>query len=197
MSEGKYGSVLYPNHTYKAVRVEAESYGYLYVVWCSGEHELYDTKADPYQLNNLYQTDHSAHFNAYLDSAEHAQAEPLLMAEPVSVSNTSAYRKRQNDAEAVASGATVARLTLRLDALLLVLKTCSGRQCTHPWETLFPRGEVQSLADALDQRYEDFFETQVDTVQFEKCEKGYIAESEGPVWSGSQVYGMNHEMAFE
>jgi len=44
MSEGKYGSILYPNHTYKALRIEGEAYGYLYVVWCSGEHELYDMK---------------------------------------------------------------------------------------------------------------------------------------------------------
>jgi arylsulfatase A-like enzyme len=44
MSEGKYGAILYPNHTYKALRVEAETYSYLYVVWCSGEHELYDMK---------------------------------------------------------------------------------------------------------------------------------------------------------
>lgn len=49
MSEGQYGSVLYPNHTYKALRIEAETYGYLYVVWCSGEHELYDMKV----RNNL------------------------------------------------------------------------------------------------------------------------------------------------
>lgn len=42
MSEGKYGSVLHPNHTYKALRVVGEDYNLLYTVWCSGEHELYD-----------------------------------------------------------------------------------------------------------------------------------------------------------
>ena len=42
MSEGKYGSILYPNHTYKALRVVGEKYNLLYTVWCSGEHELYD-----------------------------------------------------------------------------------------------------------------------------------------------------------
>lgn len=41
-SEGKYGQVLYPNHTYKALRVVGESYNLLYTVWCSNEHELYD-----------------------------------------------------------------------------------------------------------------------------------------------------------
>ena len=48
MSEGKYGSVLYPNHTYKAIRIVAEEYNFLYTVWCSGEHELYDMEVrDP------------------------------------------------------------------------------------------------------------------------------------------------------
>jgi N-acetylglucosamine-6-sulfatase len=42
MSEGNYGSVLYPNHTYKALRLAGEDYSFLYTVWCSGEHELYD-----------------------------------------------------------------------------------------------------------------------------------------------------------
>ena len=44
MSEGKYGSVLYPNHTYKALRIVGEHYSLLYTVWCSGEHELYDMR---------------------------------------------------------------------------------------------------------------------------------------------------------
>lgn len=34
--------VLYPNHTYKALRIESNDYSLLYTVWCSGEHELYD-----------------------------------------------------------------------------------------------------------------------------------------------------------
>jgi N-acetylglucosamine-6-sulfatase len=42
MSEGDYGSVLYPNHTYKALRLAGDDYSFLYTVWCSGEHELYD-----------------------------------------------------------------------------------------------------------------------------------------------------------
>ena len=45
MSEGSYGMVLYPNHTYKALRIESSRYSLLYTVWCSGEHELYDMTA--------------------------------------------------------------------------------------------------------------------------------------------------------
>ena len=91
----------------------------------------------------------------------------------------------------------IPRLVDRLDALLMVLKTCKGRQCTHPWESLFPNEDVRSLLDTLDPSFDGFFEKRVEKVKFEKCEKGYIAESEGPVWDSSQVYGMFEEMAFE
>lgn len=42
MSEGRYGSELHVNHTYKALRVVGEGYSLLYTLWCSGERELYD-----------------------------------------------------------------------------------------------------------------------------------------------------------
>ena len=50
MSEGKYGMVLYPNHTYKALRIESDEYSLLYTVWCSGEHELYDMTVSYFTL---------------------------------------------------------------------------------------------------------------------------------------------------
>ncbi|KAI1626105.1 arylsulfatase [Exophiala viscosa] len=68
----------------------------------------------------------------------------------------------------------------RLDSLILVLKTCSSRECTHPWEVLHPSGHVKDLHDALDSRYDEFYEVQQERVSFSKCEKGYILESEGP-----------------
>lgn len=91
---------------------------------------------------------------------------------------------------------TLSPLVHRLDALLMVLKTCSGRQCTHPWESLFPHGEVYSLSDALNPRYDTFFAKHVSRVRFDKCEKGYIAESEGPMWDDKQAYFMMDEMAY-
>ncbi|KAG0164068.1 hypothetical protein DFQ30_010563 [Apophysomyces sp. BC1015] len=42
-----------PN-TYKTLRVISETYNWMYAVWCTGEHELYDLKQDPYETNNLY-----------------------------------------------------------------------------------------------------------------------------------------------
>ena len=79
----------------------------------------------------------------------------------------------------------------------MVLKTCEGRQCTHPWESLFPSGEVRSLYDALDSNFDDFFKQRVERVQFEKCEKGYIPESEGPIWTNKMAYFMTEEMAYD
>lgn len=61
LSEGKYGYELYQNHTYKALRVIGEGYSFLYTVWCSGEHELYDMVDNPWQIENIYNngdTDH-------------------------------------------------------------------------------------------------------------------------------------------
>lgn len=42
--EGDHGDFLYPNHTYKALRVIGGDYDLLYTVWCSGERELYNLK---------------------------------------------------------------------------------------------------------------------------------------------------------
>lgn len=79
----------------------------------------------------------------------------------------------------------------------MVLKTCVGRQCTHPWNSLFPSGGVHSLMDALEPEFDDFFREEVSRVKFDRCEKGYIAESEGAMWNEKQVYGMTDEMAYE
>ncbi|RMZ77146.1 hypothetical protein DV737_g4488, partial [Chaetothyriales sp. CBS 132003] len=148
MSEGNYGSVLYPNHTYKALRVIGEGYNLLYTIWCSGEHELYNLNTDPFEMDNLYD-EHSLTFS-YLPKADGA-----------------------------VHTIPIARLLVRLDALLMVLKTCEGDACVHPWSVLHPAGNVKSLHDALASRYDGFY-SQQESVGFTKCEKGYLVESERP-----------------
>jgi arylsulfatase A-like enzyme len=203
MSEGKYGMVLYPNHTYKALRIESSDYRFLYTVWCSGEHELYDmtvsrvthtvslqqtrlthTQDDPYQLDNHLGSDKAGVLN-------HSTLFPDLL------TSSSAPWINRISQSLFWNGVPLSRLVHRLDALLMVLKTCTGRRCTHPWATIFPSGEVENLMDALDESFDEFFETRIEKVKFESCEKGYIPESEGPVWDSNQVYGMFEEMAFE
>lgn len=76
---------------------------------------------------------------------------------------------------------SLTHLISRLDTLLMVLKTCKARECTHPWEVLHPSSDVRDLHDALNARFDEFYEVQQERVHFTKCEKGYIAESEGPM----------------
>ncbi|KAK8133688.1 arylsulfatase precursor [Apiospora sp. TS-2023a] len=42
------------NGTYEALRLLGDGYDLSYTVWCTNEHELYDLKADPWQINNIY-----------------------------------------------------------------------------------------------------------------------------------------------
>ncbi|KAL2838572.1 alkaline phosphatase-like protein [Aspergillus pseudodeflectus] len=44
---------VYPMATYKTIRVVGEHTAWLYVVWCSGESELYNLIDDPYEMHNL------------------------------------------------------------------------------------------------------------------------------------------------
>lgn len=67
----------------------------------------------------------------------------------------------------------------RLDALLMVLKSCKADSCRDPWYTLHPGGRVNSLTDALSPEFDAFYQEQPKT-SFSKCELGYIISSEGP-----------------
>lgn len=130
-------------NTYKTVRVVADDYDFMYAVWCTNEHTLYDMKVDPHQLNNL-------------------------------------YGKRGKT-----SGLDISAVTSRLDTLLLTLKSCKGKVCREPWQTLFPNGQVNNLADALHSKYNTFFKTQ-ENVSFSACKGGYITDFEGAL--APQIY---------
>lgn len=86
---------------------------------------------------------------------------------------------------------SLSNVVSRLDALLVVLKTCKGRVCTYPWETLHPQGNIRTLREALEPRYDEFYAAQ-EKVYWTQCEQAYISESEGP--SGVDQW-MWHEVA--
>lgn len=67
----------------------------------------------------------------------------------------------------------------RLDALVMVLKSCKEETCIDPWKSLHSNGLVGSLPQALEARYDEFYAKQL-KVSFSKCEMGYIKSSEGP-----------------
>jgi N-acetylglucosamine-6-sulfatase len=79
----------------------------------------------------------------------------------------------------VINGWTVERLTARLDALLLTLKRCKGTVCTRPWAKLHPKGNVKNLRDAMQVRYDWFYERRQKKVTFSECAKGQILSVEG------------------
>ncbi|CAG9989199.1 unnamed protein product [Clonostachys byssicola] len=71
------------------------------------------------------------------------------------------------------------RMITRLDALLMVLKSCKVETCRKPWKVLHPDGDVGNLDDALDSKFDTFYQAQA-KVAFSRCEPGYIISSEGP-----------------
>ncbi|KAK9419916.1 putative Arylsulfatase [Seiridium unicorne] len=75
----------------------------------------------------------------------------------------------------------VPKLTARIDALLLTLKACKGRVCTHPWETLHPQDDVHSLREAMNPKFDDFYTNEL-KVTYTACMKGYIPEFEGALY---------------
>ncbi|KAK0113520.1 hypothetical protein ONS95_013774 [Cadophora gregata] len=145
------------NNTYKALRVIGKGYNLYYAVWCTNEHELYDLSTDPSQINNLYPTTHSSTLSPN---------SPPILHLPLPVPITT--------------------LIPRLDALLMVLKSCAGPTCISPWSVIHPAGNVKTLADALDERFDRFYgrvwgkDNERERVAFSACELGYIVGSEGP-----------------
>lgn len=127
-----------PKNTYKTVRIISKDYSYMYAVWCTGESELYDTVADPYELHPI----------------------------------------------AANSSAEAARLTSRLNGLMLLLKTCIGDSCRAPWSILHPGEPVKSLADALSPRW-DLYYNSLPSVHFEACTKQYNLANEEPFFTSN------------
>ncbi|KAL3456688.1 Six-hairpin glycosidase-like protein [Aspergillus heterothallicus] len=73
------------------------------------------------------------------------------------------------------------KLLNRLDALLLVLKSCTGSTCIKPWTELHPDASVESLSDALNPKYDSYYKS-LPKVSYSVCEDGYIVAAEGPQW---------------
>lgn len=84
------------------------------------------------------------------------------------------------------AGRAIPQIINRLDALMLVLKSCEGDACRYPWHQLHPAGKVGKLADALATGFDNFYENQP-KVSFSSCEKGHIITAEGP--QKFDVYG--------
>ncbi|KAJ5104419.1 hypothetical protein NUU61_001766 [Penicillium alfredii] len=82
----------------------------------------------------------------------------------------------------------------RLNALILVLKSCTGDACREPWKQLHPGGNVKNLADALNPSFDQFYARQP-KVSFSSCKTGYLISEEGPqhfnVFGGAEKRELN------
>lgn len=137
-------------------------------MWCTNENEFYDLKVS---------------FNVMKDSGsrlKHAlttgdslcsQLDPYQTTNIIADSATSEYQLENRPLKAVLN---------RLNALMMVLKSCKGAdQCTNGWSFLHPNGQVESLKDALDEKYDGFYSSQP-SVAFDQCTPGYFPALEGP-----------------
>ncbi|THV88116.1 Arylsulphatase, partial [Aureobasidium pullulans] len=86
----------------------------------------------------------------------------------------------------VVAGHSIERVVERLDALLMVQKSCTGEVCREPWRSLHPDGKVMTLEDAMASRYDKFYEKQV-KVEWDFCHNGYVPEAEGPMFEDRGV----------
>jgi N-acetylglucosamine-6-sulfatase len=79
----------------------------------------------------------------------------------------------------VLAGRKWQQVVYRLDALLVVLKTCKGALCTRPWSLHHADdASVTSLLQALAKDFDAYYAA-YPKIGFSSCELGYIKEAEG------------------
>lgn len=181
IEEGPWAHPPRANNTYRTLRVHDGEHKYSYAVWCTGERELHDLNEDPHQVRNLLES----HNNLGLFAPFNATSSPA------SASLDLATRGLQG-----ALDEDTKKVAERLDALLLVLKTCQGQQCREPWASLFPTGEVGTFADALDTSYDAYF-ANLPRVKFDECALGYQARRERPLWEDAWAWKAESSMVVQ
>ena len=177
--EGKFGPSIPPaNNTYKAMRVFGEGYSVFYSVWCHGDHELYVS----FTFRRCYP------FPQGCRECTKRRSLQDMIKDPYQLNNLYAPPNASQSAPQSLSIASRPQGPIqdRLDALLLVLKSCAGQTCHRPWNVLHPQGNVSSLPDALHERYDDFYAKQP-KIKFAQCDLGLVLEAEGVM--GGNVFG--------
>lgn len=148
---------VYLNNTFKGLRIVAEEYSLYYSVWCTNETEFFDLQVCATRAKTRE------------NIANDGQSDPhQTLNIAASSKSRSAYQL---------SGRPLEHVLLRLNALIMVLKTCKGQTCTQPWASLHPDGSVNSLKLALQNRFDAFYESQPQ-MWFLECPAAYIAEVE-------------------
>ncbi|KAF2725774.1 alkaline phosphatase-like protein [Polychaeton citri CBS 116435] len=149
---------------YKALRVIGPIYNLMYSVWCTASSSPSANAADI--AHELYD----------------------MTADPYQVKNIHPDAPNPSGAEDFL-GRPNTQVLRRLDALMLVLKTCAMDTCRHPWRALHHNGSVDSLSDALDESHDDFYhqlQQRYVAVGWITCLEGrptlYDFDNERPIW---------------
>lgn len=172
VEEGIYAGAYRPNNTYRTLRVHDvvnhQNVSYSYSVWCTGERELYDLEEDPHQVRNLLA--------------------PLNLQGPFAPFHSTSSLTGNS-----VLAPSTARLLDRLDALLLVLKTCRGDTCTNPYKELSTHNDFVQLSDLLQQRNVDSnvesWLRDLPKVEYSTCQLGYQSRNEWPQWKSEWAFG--------
>lgn len=151
----------YSNNTYKGIRLISDDYSLYYAVWCTNEVEYYNLMVRSSLSSSSQRTTFS-----FITVQDDPHQTVNLAAHPAKHKN---YKIANRE---------LPQILHRLDALMMVLKSCEGDACRYPWRQLHPAGKVETLAEALDSRFDKFYKNQP-KVSFSKCEIGYHISSEG------------------
>jgi hypothetical protein len=97
-------------------------------------------------------------------------------------------------------GRPTQQLLHRLDAMILVQKTCKMNVCREPWAQFHPDGDVKNLIDALDSKYDELYARvhEAGTVGWEHCYGDdqatlYNLDNERPLWKDVKKKVMQNE----
>jgi N-acetylglucosamine-6-sulfatase len=171
--EGKFGAYGtagsagrdYKNNTFRSIRLIGSDFSFYYSVWCNGDHELYDmtvSVAAPRCASDL----------------QFSGANQSLQNDPGQIHNL--YEEDDAASAFKFKGRGFQQVASRLDTLLMVMKSCTGDECRHPYASIFPSGEATTLGQSMAEQFDSFFSNQPN-VKWDECTLGYIKELEGPI----------------
>lgn len=137
-------------------------YDLSYVTWCTNEHELYDmmVRSLPLSLTPVDIRRQKAKQTSQTDTAQ--------------------MHNLYHDDSKYLFGYPISKVISRLNGLMMVTKTCKGKDCIRPWNVIHPDGDVETIRDAMDPKFDDFYEKEMPQVSYDYCTRGYYAEIEGP-----------------
>lgn len=167
---------VFRNQTYRSLRVNDDDDEWVYGVWCTGERELFNLKVWSPLPSNLHLP-----FSFIDPITNHEQTDPYQL-------TNLAINSKSTFSFATVNNTDYTTIAARLDALLLVLRRCSGSSCLSPWSSIFPNGEAQDLSGALSAEYDDYFDG-LEKFRYEECKIGFFEDLEGPEWSEALAYG--------